>query len=161
MTAEPKRSRLRVVLPRPTPPIDPAFRHPRPEDVRELGDLALRAYRGTPDDGDVGNSPEEAAEEMGRVFDGTYGPPLLDASYVLAQEDRLVAGALVTLWKDGPLLAYLFTAPEQVGKGLGTRLVNAVMAALGDLGHTSLNLAVTEDNRAARRLYERLGFVAV
>ncbi|SDN24383.1 GNAT family N-acetyltransferase [Allokutzneria albata] len=161
MPAEPGRSRLHVVLPRPTQPIDPALRHPRPEDVPELGDLALRAYRGTPDDGDVGSTPQEAAQEMGRVFDGTYGPPILDASYVAAHEGRLVAGALVTWWKDGPLLAYLFTAPEHAGTGLGSRLVNAVMAALGELGHTSLNLAVTEHNRAARRLYERLGFVAV
>ncbi|WP_168200470.1 GNAT family N-acetyltransferase [Allokutzneria sp. NRRL B-24872] len=161
MTAEPKRSRLHAVLPRPTPPVDPAFRHPRPDEADELGELALRAYRGTPDEGDVGATPQEAAEEMAQLFAGAYGPPLLEASYVAEHKGRVVAGALVTLWKDGPLLAYLFTAPEHAGAGLGTRLVNAVMSALGDLGHTSLNLAVTEDNHAARRLYRRLGFAEV
>jgi len=48
--------------------------------------------------------------------------------------------------------------PDHRGQGLGARLVRAVLAAVEQLGVHRCVLEVAEDNAAARRLYERLGF---
>ncbi|MET7334734.1 GNAT family N-acetyltransferase [Nonomuraea sp. NPDC005650] len=69
-----------------------------------------------------------------------------------------LSGNLTTLWKEEPLLAYVFTAPSHTGQGLGRRLIEASMHAVGEQGHPTLSLAVTEHNVRARRLYESLGF---
>lgn len=154
----PRRFRLDVVLPRATTaPHD--FRHPDESDIPALGALMWDAYRGTPDEIDAGDGVETATHEIGLAFQGAHGPFQHKASFVAEQDGHLVAAALVTVWKGEPLLAYLFTAPEHTGRGLGRRLVEAVMHALGEQGHTQLSLAVTENNTRARRLYDSLGFV--
>ncbi|MCW2912347.1 MAG: hypothetical protein JWN52_415 [Actinomycetia bacterium] len=158
LSTEPKRLRLEISLAGMEPARDPAFRHPGSHEVVALGALMLDAYRGTPDEEDAGGTPDEATAEIRRVFDGTYGPPLLDASFVADDEGRPVGAALVTLWKEMPLLAFVFTAPASTGKGLGRRLIQATMHALAGQGYERLSLAVTEHNTRARRLYETLGF---
>lgn len=57
-----------------------------------------------------------------------------------------------------PLPACVFVAPSHAGGGLGRRLIEAAMHALGEQGYPLLSLAVTEDNVPAWRLYESLGF---
>jgi RimJ/RimL family protein N-acetyltransferase len=53
----------------------------------------------------------------------------------------------------------MYVRPEARGRGLGARLVEAVLAhARGRV--EIVMLACTEENRAARRLYESAGFVA-
>ena len=42
------------------------------------------------------------------AFGGTHGPFLTAASFVAEHDGRPVAAALVTVWKDVPLLAYVF-----------------------------------------------------
>ena len=81
-------------------------------------------------------------------------------SLIMASEAdrRIVAAALVTLWTGTPLLAYLFTDPAYTGRGIGRGLVEAVIDALGEQGHTLLSLAVTDANKRARSLYESIGF---
>lgn len=46
------------------------------------------------------------------------------------------------------------------GKGIGTRLLNAVFDAAREHGYRSVCLGVADTNPDARRLYERAGFVA-
>ena len=56
----------------------------------------------------------------------------------------------------------LFVVPEHRNHGYGTSLFEAI--AQGDLWPfpiPAIALGVTQDNTAARRLYERLGFEAV
>ena len=48
--------------------------------------------------------------------------------------------------------------PDHRGQGLGTRLVQAVLASVERLGIARCVLEVADDNPAARRLYEQLGF---
>ena len=43
------------------------------------------------------------------------------------------------------------------GRGVGTRLLDALIGAAGEQGPASVSLSVEPDN-AARRLYERMGF---
>jgi ribosomal protein S18 acetylase RimI-like enzyme len=51
-------------------------------------------------------------------------------------------------------------APEHRGRGFGTDLLERVLAE-ADAAHRAVFLQVDRDNAGARRLYERLGFVAV
>ena len=52
-------------------------------------------------------------------------------------------------------------APELQGRGIGTRLMEAAERLACEAGRTSLELGVEDSNPRARRLYERLGYVAV
>ena len=154
-----RRFRLDALLPQPVPAHD--FRHPAEGDIPALGELMWDAYRGTPDERDAGDGAASATHEIRLAFEGAHGPFLRGASFVADQGDRPVAAALVTVWKEVPLLAYVFTASSHTGQGLGRRLVEAVMHALGEQGYDRLALAVTEHNVRARGLYLSMGFTEV
>lgn len=51
--------------------------------------------------------------------------------------------------------------PGMRGKGVGTRLLDELKRFAGDNGLTRIRLDVIETNPAARRLYERQGFVPI
>ncbi|MFD1808579.1 GNAT family N-acetyltransferase [Gemmobacter lanyuensis] len=60
---------------------------------------------------------------------------------------------------DGAYVSDLWVAGDQRGSGLGMRLLAAVRdAAAAEFGAVFLRLAVYDDNAAARRFYDRLGF---
>jgi len=54
----------------------------------------------------------------------------------------------------------LVVAPEWQGRGLGAALLATAMTALRERGASLVQLKVVTVNAGARRLYERLGFVA-
>ncbi|WUI01004.1 GNAT family N-acetyltransferase [Spirillospora sp. NBC_00431] len=155
----PVRSRLQVSLGT-VPPPPPGLRPFDDADTAALAALMWDAYRDTPDEEDVGDL-QGATREMRLTLNGEYGTFLRGASFVAEHEGRPVAGALVTLYKDVPLLAFVFVAQSHTGHGLGRGLIQAVMHALADQGHDTLTLAVTRRNHRARRLYDQLGFVEV
>jgi len=80
---------------------------------------------------------------------------------VVAGED---AGTAVGApWRERPGVAGLFgmwVAPAARGRGLGDRLVRAVISWARDGGFARLVLEVGDANANAVRLYERHGFVA-
>ena len=55
-------------------------------------------------------------------------------------------------------LAELYVAPDRRGQGLGRALLEAAMEAARAEGATHMDLNTSEDDVAARALYERLGF---
>ncbi len=55
-------------------------------------------------------------------------------------------------------LAELYVAPAQRGHGLGRALMEAAMDTARAEGATYMDLGTSEDDVAARRLYESLGF---
>jgi GNAT superfamily N-acetyltransferase len=59
-----------------------------------------------------------------------------------------------------PLLNHLEVTPAWQGRGIGTALIHACEAAARAHGHDVLILGVGLDNPDAKRLYERLGYVA-
>lgn len=66
---------------------------------------------------------------------GAYGqPPVID---------------LITMW----------VAPEARGRGVGAALVDRIIAHAREIGCEAINVAVSEDNHRAERLYARAGFV--
>lgn len=54
----------------------------------------------------------------------------------------------------------LYVDPSAQGLGLGARLLDAVVDHLLDIGFVDVRLWVLRDNQAARRFYERRGWVA-
>ncbi|MFI2753284.1 GNAT family N-acetyltransferase [Cellulomonas sp. P22] len=77
-----------------------------------------------------------------------------------ALEDGQPVGAAVTVLSDDvPLVAFLFTVPDAVGRGVATRLVGRVCQALAADGYDSVALWVSVANERAARLFRHLGFV--
>jgi ribosomal protein S18 acetylase RimI-like enzyme len=74
-----------------------------------------------------------------------------------------VVNALVARQPDGVNLHMdgIAVAPEARGRGIGTRLLEAVHAFAREQGYAGVRLDVIDRNPAARRLYERLGYIAV
>ncbi|GAA1655444.1 GNAT family N-acetyltransferase [Catellatospora bangladeshensis] len=90
-------------------------------------------------------------------------------SFVLLAEDgpELVGYAFTHVfdgpddtWVSGDRIAELETlsvAASHRGRGVGTRLLDAVDARLSELGVTDLYISTLADNHAAARVYERRG----
>jgi len=64
------------------------------------------------------------------------------------------------LWSESPecYLAELYVRPERRGRGLGRRLMEAVLDAARERGADHIDLGTGEADIAARNLYESLGF---
>ena len=153
------RMRLRP-LPVPSPADAPPYwRSLRTDDQERLGPLLWRAYRGTIDDN--GETLGDAAAEVQRLYAGTYGRLLLDCSCVIAEAERMISAAIVTVHDGAPLLAFSITEPSCQKQGLASALMRASCARLAATGFDELRLVVTDGNVAAQRLYARLGFAAV
>ncbi len=65
-----------------------------------------------------------------------------------------------SLWSDGLecYLAELYVVPPLRGKGLGRVLLDAAIALARERGADHMDLGTSEDDVAARALYERSGF---
>lgn len=79
--------------------------------------------------------------------------------YVLRTPEAPVAG-FCAFWlvADQAHINNLAVRPELRGRGLGTQLLDALVAEAAHLGATELTLEVRRSNEAALRLYERAGF---
>lgn len=65
-----------------------------------------------------------------------------------------------SLWSESAdaYLEELYVAPERRGQGLGRALLGAVLGAARAAGASRIELNTSEDDGAARALYERCGF---
>ena len=79
--------------------------------------------------------------------------------YVLRTEGHPVAG-FCAFWlvAEQVHINNLAILPELRCRGLGSQLIEAIIAEAGHLGAEMLTLEVRQSNEAARRLYERAGF---
>lgn len=131
-----------------------------PEDLPSLAGLLVSAYRGTVDD--LGESPEQALDYLGkRTHGAVVGPMLWDCSFLALDGDDPVSAVLTSEEEPGrPLLGDIYTHPDWQNRGLATSLIQLTANALLDRGFRLMTLRVAIANESARRLYERLGFVA-
>ena len=53
----------------------------------------------------------------------------------------------------------IYLLPEAMHKGYGYQLMQSLIAELHDMGYQKVYLWVLEENKTARRFYERFGFV--
>jgi ribosomal protein S18 acetylase RimI-like enzyme len=94
------------------------------------------------------------------MLSGRYGNFLPEGSFLAETNAGVARGASVFVRAPyGPLLVSVHVDPTAQGHGIGEALVVASIRALRARGETVLALNVTEGNRRAVALYERLGFV--
>lgn len=84
-------------------------------------------------------------------------------SLVAEEGGRLIGVACVgpSRWPDWPdfgEVISLYLLPEYMGRGFGEPLLKAAVELLARRGFPDVLLWVLEDNRGARRFYERAGF---
>jgi ribosomal protein S18 acetylase RimI-like enzyme len=126
----------------------------RPADAEAIGRL-LHDFN--TEFGDPTPGPAKLAERVRELLDsgeiavlvGGAGP---DALAVLNFRPSLWTEALECY------LAELYVIPDRRGHGLGRALLDAAVALARDTGADYMCLATSEDDRAARGLYESAGF---
>lgn len=132
--------------------------------------------RGDPEDAALaGRLLHDFNSEFG---DPTPGPEALAVRLGELIADREATVALLGGWGERPAegiallrfrpsiftprldcyLAELYVAPERRGQGLGRALMEAALDAAREQGADYIDLNTSEADRAARRLYESLGF---
>jgi ribosomal protein S18 acetylase RimI-like enzyme len=85
-----------------------------------------------------------------------YHPATFD---VIEVDGEAVGRLYVARWEDEIRIVDIAILPEHRGRGIGTRLLEELLAEGGETGkRVSVHV---ELNNPARRLYERLGFVPV
>ena len=80
---------------------------------------------------------------------------------VARQEDRVIGFTGMWLVRDEAHIATLAVTPTCRRRGIGSRLMFALIHEAVRRGATHMTLEVRESNLAARRLYEGLGFEVV
>ncbi len=81
---------------------------------------------------------------------------------LVADRDGAVEGYATTEFRRGARVGHLASiavAPDAAGRGLGRALLSAAEAGARARGCDRLRLEVRADNEAARRLYDRAGYV--
>lgn len=132
---------------------------PRPvehTDLTELTDLYLRSYHPEADRLDA----EKAAGRISRIFAGTHGTPIPQASLAIVNAvGQITAAILVTdrhIGGASPGTAYiaeLFTHPDHRRQGLAEDLLRRAMDVLHTLGHRTVAVTVHSGNAPAMALY--------
>jgi ribosomal protein S18 acetylase RimI-like enzyme len=132
----------------------PAIRPGTAEDAGAIGEL-LDAFNREFDEPTPGAAV--LAERVARL--------LADGELTVLLADPGPAGVAVLrfrpgLWTDGLecSLAELYVVPERRGRGAGRALMGAAIEFARDRGADGIELATSEDDVAARALYESLGF---
>ena len=109
---------------------------------------------------DITPGPQALAERLGPLIENG------DAVLFLGDlDDAPVAVAVLRLrraiFTEG-LTAYLeelYVAPDHRGKGLGRAMLEAIIETSRERGASWLELGTSEDDHAARALYESAGFI--
>lgn len=151
-----------------TPPVPRSppgirVRSMRPEDESAVAALHAAAFGPGFDfylfqvDPDPVKDSQLAVRDM---LSGRYGEFLPWASFLAETESGTAVGASVFVRAPyGPLLVSVHVDPAAQGQRIGEALVVASVRALRGRGESVIALNVTEGNRRAVTLYERLGFV--
>jgi putative acetyltransferase len=119
-------------------------------DVQELLALHFEQMRGT--------SPPDACHVL--PIDGLRDPKV---TFWSARDGALMAvGALKELSPDHGEIKSMRTAPTALGRGVGRKLLNHILAEARSRAYRRLSLETgnTEEFAAALRLYESEGFVS-
>jgi len=106
-----------------------------------------------------------------RVLTGAHAQQLANAvagrrAFLAAWRGEEPVGTVVVRWTgvpvDGhgpvPEIGSLEVVPARRGDGIGSLLVAAAEQRVRERGGTAAAIVVAQDNRDARRLYERLGY---
>jgi ribosomal protein S18 acetylase RimI-like enzyme len=133
---------------------DPRVRIASSADAEAIGRL-LHDFNTEFDD--ITPGPRALAERVRELLDGG------DTTVVLAgtgPDGLAVLRFRPAIWVDAPecYLAELYVAPECRGRGLGRALMETAIEVARARGAAWMDLGTSEDDVAARALYESLGF---
>lgn len=136
-------------------------REARPDEYARIGNLTVEAYLGLPDGPEHPDYLERLRDVAGRARDV--------AVLAAVAADGTVVGGVTYVPGPGPWAEFdapdeagfraLAVAPEAQGRGVGRALVEACIAMARTSGRRAISLSTRPSMVAARRLYERLGFV--
>lgn len=143
----------------------PVLRSPRPEDAQAVAELHYRSWVGT-----YGPRVTPGEAERLRLTERVEHWEWLlrerpsDRGALVAERARRVVGLVE--WEIGPdgdraigEVHAIHVATEERGRGVGTVLLAAAVEAMRSLGVRRAVLWVLDANSAARRFYERHGWV--
>jgi len=125
--------------------------------VSDVGVIGKLLYDFNTEYNDPTPRPAALAKRMGKLMEGGDTVVLL-----VGDEPKGVAVLRFrpAIWDEAQecYLAELYIVPDQRGKGLGRKLMEAVIETARKQGATYMDLGTSEDDVAARKLYESLGF---
>jgi len=138
----------------PVPSIDHSVRRAGAGDAEVIGQL-LHDFNTEYDEPTPG--PAALAERVGRLLAGGDTVVLLGGA---GPDGLAVLRFRLSIWTEGLecYLAELYVVPGRRGRGLGRALMEAAMGVARDGGADYMDLGTSEDDVAARALYESLGF---
>ena len=128
------------------------------KDISSLGMLMLESYRGTIDY--EGESLEDSTSEIRNTINGQYGHLLKQCSFVIKENRHAISACIVT-WSEEeklPLLTFSMTHTDFKNLGMGSFLIKKSINALISQKYRELYLIVTEGNKEAQHIYEKIGF---
>jgi ribosomal protein S18 acetylase RimI-like enzyme len=143
-----------------SPPGGGSRRPIRTVPLEALAELDWKAFRGSPDERLVADTLEEERRSLGELLDGRLGPVLESPSAVFVDPEGHPLGfALVAEQAPGrSIVLDLAVDPAHRRRGIGSYLLRTAIEELRASGGTFVRLWVTESNRPARDLYDRVGF---
>ena len=117
-----------------------------------------RTYEGTEDCPEITNARTLDEVMEGHRVQGQFDP---DIWWLALENDHPVGVILLCSVPECAAydLSYLGVVPEHRGRGLGIEMMDHVLRFVRATGVAKLTLAVDSRNRAAFRLYSKLGFV--
>jgi ribosomal protein S18 acetylase RimI-like enzyme len=135
-------------------PSDLAVRRAGAADAEAIGRL-LHEFNTEYDDPTPG--PDRLAARMRQLLEGGDTTVLLGAR---GPDGLAVIRFRTAIWTEGleAYLAELYVVPDRRGRGLGRALMEAAIEAAREEGADHMDLGTSEDDVAARALYESLGF---
>lgn len=128
-----------------------------PGDLVGLARLMLDAYVGTVDYDD--ENLDDAEQEVQSFLKD--GDSLLDRSYVVEDEGKILSAVLVSMSHGRPFIGYVMTIPQYKKQGLARHVVTQALERLADDGHEGIVLYITEGNTASENLFRSVGAVQV
>ena len=129
----------------------------RPATAQDADEVARLLHDFNTEYGDVTPGPDALARRVRELLAGGETAVLLAAD---PPRGVAVLRFRPSLWTEGLecYLAELYVAPEDRGRGLGRALMEAAIALARGRGADHMDLGTSEDDAAARALYESLGF---
>nr|WP_212647218.1 GNAT family N-acetyltransferase [Enterococcus sp. 9E7_DIV0242]OTP13620.1 hypothetical protein A5888_003098 [Enterococcus sp. 9E7_DIV0242] len=130
------------------------------QQQQKLAQLLWESFHGSIDD--LGETPEEMAVETEEILAGKYGEFLGKHSYVYVEKstNQFLGCALVSFFREIPLIIYVSVLPEARGRNLSTTILNQTLQSLAS-EYEAAYLVVKDGNIPAEKIYDRLGFEAV
>jgi ribosomal protein S18 acetylase RimI-like enzyme len=103
---------------------------------------------------------EETQRMVQAVRDGGAGAFVEEASGIALHGRVLCGASMIVQPEPGQgFVVVVATAPAHQGRGVGRALLTSTLVSAWETGIRTVDLTVTEENRPAVALYERLGFV--